>query len=222
MMDDFIEAIRPFSVTRTFKKRSILLYQGEIPRAAFVLLNGVIKLYTLNNAGEEQVAAFYVRGDIFPGPWIFDKSSSTLYYYEALTDCEVLTLPKDELRKVMASRPEFTDYLLDYFVTNYTGLMMRVTALEQSRASEKIMFTLYYLLFRYGKEIKPGIYSVEVQLTQSIIASLVGLTRETTATELGKLRRAKVLNYAAQTYTVNKGALERALGEDNFADLNIR
>lgn len=222
MTDDFIEAIRPFSVTRTFKKRSILLYQGEVPRAAFMLLNGVIKLYTLNNAGEEQVAAFYVRGDLFPGTWIFNKASSTLYYYEALTDCEVLTLPKDELRKVIDSKPEFTTSLLDYFVTNYTGLMMRVTALEQSRASEKIMFTLYYLLFRYGKEIRPGIFSVEVQLTQSIIASLVGLTRETTATELGKLRRAKVLNYAAQTYTVNKAALERALGEDNFTDLNIR
>jgi CRP-like cAMP-binding protein len=220
-MDDIIAAIRPHAVTRTFKKRSILLYQGEAPRSAFVLLKGAIKVYTLNNAGEEQVAAFMIQDDIFPAPWIFDKSSSTLYYYEALTDCEVLTLSKQTLRSVVLGSPQFSEHMLDYFVTNYTGLMMRVTALEQSRAAEKIMFTLYYLLFRYGREIRPGVYNLRLQLTQSIIASLVGLTRETTATELGKLRAQKVLSYTTQQYTVNKQALERALGEDNFADVKI-
>jgi CRP/FNR family transcriptional regulator, cyclic AMP receptor protein len=220
-MEDVLTAIRPLAVNRTFKKRSILLYQGEAPRAAFVITNGLIKAYSLNTAGEEQIVSFYVRGDMFPTPWIFDKSSSTLYYYEALTDCEVMVLPKDELRKIAFSKPEFMQHMLDYFVTNHTGLLMRVTALEQSRASEKIMFTLYYLLFRYGKEQRPGVYSLRLQLTQSIIASLVGLTRETTATELGKLRRQKILDYTAQQYTVNKQALERALGEDNFTDVQI-
>jgi CRP-like cAMP-binding protein len=221
-MDDLITAIRPQAVSRTFKKRSILLYQGEAPRAAYVLLNGVIKAYSLNTAGEEQVVAFYVRGDMLPASWIFDKASSTLYYYEALTDCEVLTMPKQELRDILYGNAELLKQALDYYVTNYTGLMMRVTALEQSRASEKIMFTLYYLLFRYGKETKPGVFLLNLQLTQSIIASLVGLTRETTATELGKLRRQKILNYSAQQYTVDKKALERTLGEDNFADIKIK
>jgi CRP-like cAMP-binding protein len=220
-MDDFLDVIRPLSVNRTFKKRSILLYQGEVPRAAFYIVNGVVKTYSLNNAGEEQIVSFDVTGDIFPTPWIFGKSSNTLYYYEALTDCEVLTMPKDDLREAIDSSREFSKRLLEYYATNYTGLMMRVTALEQSRASEKIMFTLYYLLFRYGEQIKPGIFDINMQLTQSIIAGLVGLTRETTATELGKLRRAKILEYTTQKYTINKGALERALGEDNFSDLKI-
>lgn len=220
-MEDIIAAIRPMAVARTFKKRSILLYQGEAPRAAFVVLSGVIKAYSLNTAGEEQIVSFYVRGDTFPAPWIFNKASSTLYYYESLTDCEVLALSKEDLRQVLYSKPEYIAATLDYYVTNYTGLLMRVTALEQSRASEKIMFTLYYLLFRYGKESRPGIYNLKLQLTQSIIASLVGLTRETTATELGKLRRQKILSYNAQQYTVNKQALERSLGEDNFADIKI-
>jgi CRP-like cAMP-binding protein len=219
-MDDFLDVIRPLSVNRTFKKRSILLYQGEVPRAAFYILNGV-KAYSLNNAGEEQIVSFDVNGDIFPTPWIFGKSSNTLYYYEALTDCEVLTMPKNDLREAIDSSREFSKRLLEYYATNNTGLMMRVTALEQSRASEKIMFTLYYLLFRYGEQVKPGIFDINMQLTQSIIAGLVGLTRETTATELGKLRKAKILEYTTQKYTIDKGALERALGEDNFSDLKI-
>ena len=83
------------------------------------------------------------------------------------------------------------------------------------------MFTLYYLLFRYGRPTKSGNYSIELGLTHSIIASLVGLTRETTTTELSKLKRQKVLDYNLHNYTVNKQKLERMLGEDSFQDVII-
>ena len=221
-MGDILSKVRPKATVRTFKKRSILLYQGEAPRMAFVLKSGVVKLYTINNAGEEQIVAFHAKRDIFPTPWIFGKSTTTLYYFEALTDCEVLTLPREELYKILMSSPELMASTLDYFVTNYTGLLMRVTALEQSRAREKIMFTLYYLLFRYGRPIKGGRYIIDLGLTHSIIASLVGLTRETTTTELSKLKRQKVLDYNLHNYTVNKEKLERILGEDSFQDVIIR
>ncbi|HJQ08670.1 MAG TPA: Crp/Fnr family transcriptional regulator [Candidatus Saccharimonadales bacterium] len=221
-MQDIITEIRPSAINRSFKKRSILLYQGEVPRTAYALINGVVKVYSLNTAGEEQIAAFHVAGEVFPAMWVFDKSSSTPYYYEALTDCELLAVPKEELREAIMNSPAHLKAALDYFVTNYTGLLMRVTALEQSRASEKIMFTLYYLIFRYGKEVRSGIYSVNLHLTHGIIASLVGLTRETIAAELGKLKRQKVLNYTAQEYKINKNALERALGEDSFKDVVVR
>jgi CRP/FNR family cyclic AMP-dependent transcriptional regulator len=221
-MGDILNEIRSKARVRSFKKRSILLYQGEAPRMAYVLKSGVVKLYTINNAGEEQIAAFHAKNDIFPSSWIFGKSSTTLYYFEALTDCEVLTLPREELYKVLVAKPELLRSTLDYFVTNYTGLMMRVTALEQSRAREKIMFTLYYLLFRYGRPTKSGNYVIELGLTHSIIASLVGLTRETTTTELSKLKRQKVVDYNLHSYVVNKQKLERLLGEDSFQDVIIR
>lgn len=221
-MGDILSAIRTKATKRSFKKRSILLYQGEAPRMAYVLKSGVVKVYTINNAGEEQIVAFQASRDIFPSSWIFGKSSTTLYYFEALTDCEVLTLPREELHKHLVASPEALASTLDYFVTNYTGLMMRVTALEQSRAREKIMFTLYYLLFRYGRPARSGRYVIQLGLTHSIIASLVGLTRETTTTELSKLKRQKVLDYNLHNYTVNKEKLERMLGEDSFHDVIIR
>jgi CRP-like cAMP-binding protein len=220
-MQEIIDAARPIATERAFKKHSILLYQGEVPRSAFVLLSGVIKVYSSNVAGEEQIATFHVAGEFFPTSWLFNKSSSTQYYYEALTDCTVLTLPKEDLRNIILDRPECMRVAFEYFAANYIGLMMRVTALEQSRASEKIMFTLYYLMFRYGKEIKPAMYKLRLDLTHTIIASLIGLTRETTSTELHKLKRQKILTYTAKEYVINKKALEQALGEDSFKDVSV-
>jgi CRP-like cAMP-binding protein len=221
-MRRILNEIQPYATKRSFKKRSILLYQGEAPRMAYMIVDGIIKVYSINSAGEEQIVTFHTTNDIFPTPWIFSKASTTLYYYETLTDCTILTLPRETLSEKLYNHPELMRAAMDYFVTNYTGMMMRVTALEQARAHEKIMFTLYYLLFRYGHMRRPGKYTIDLELTHSILASLVGLTRETTTTELGKLKREKIVSYTAHSYVVDKQRLERALGEDSFKDVLIR
>ncbi|HSX32765.1 MAG TPA: Crp/Fnr family transcriptional regulator [Candidatus Saccharimonadales bacterium] len=221
-MEAFLSELASVATKKSFKKHAILLYQGEAPRTAYVLLKGTIKIYSINSAGEEQVVDFHTQNDIFPASWLFGKASTTLYYYEALTDCEVLAIPRDELQHVMAGKPRFVQAVLDYYVTNYVGTLMRVTALEQSRASDKIMFTLYYLLFRYGREVRPGVFVIGLSLTHAVIASLVGLTRETTTTQLNRLKRQGVVQYNVHTYTVSKTKLENLLGEDSFRNLSMR
>lgn len=220
-MEEFISQLAPVASKKLFKKHAILLYQGEAPRTAFVILSGALKVYSINTAGEEQIVNFHTQHDILPTSWIFKRSSTTLYYYEALTDCEVLAVPRSDLMEVIATKAEYMQLLMEYYATNYVGMLVRVTALEQSRAREKIMFTLYYLMFRYGREIKPGVFVIDLSLTHSVIASLVGLTRETTTTELSKLKRQKVLKYSVHTYTLDKQKLERLLGEDSFQNLAI-
>jgi CRP/FNR family transcriptional regulator len=220
-MRDIISHIQPNATRRAFRRQSILLYQGEVPRDAYVVLNGVIKAYSINAAGEEQIVTFETRGDVFPASWIFHKASTTIYYYEALTDVEVLAIPKNELHRLLDESSDLRASLLDYFASRYTGTLMRITALEQSRARDKIMFTLYYLMFRNGRQRQSttGIYAIGLKLTHSVIAALVGLTRETTTNELSKLKSEGILSYAAHQYSVDKSKLERALGEDSFENI---
>lgn len=187
---------------------------------AYVIKTGTVKVYTINNAGEEQIVTFHGEGDMFPSPWIFGRTSTTTYYYETFASCELLTVPRETLLEYMY-KPELVRETTDYFITNYTGMLVRVTALEQSRAREKILFTLYYLLYRYGKQKKPGVFTIDLPLTHSAIASLVGLTRETTTTELNRLKKQKVVEYQRHTYIVDKQRLERLLGEDSFQDMNL-
>jgi CRP/FNR family transcriptional regulator len=221
-MPDIISHIQPFAARRVFNRHAILLYQGEVPRDAFVVLSGVVKTYSINAAGEEQIATFESRGDMFPSSWIFQKASSTIYYYEALTDVEVLTLPKSTLLDLFVKEPGLRAETVDYLAGRYTGMLLRITSLEQSRARDKIMFTLYYLLFRYGRQRRAdsGVYAIELKLTHSIIAALVGLTRETTTNELSKLKSEGILNYTAHQYSVDKAKLERTLGEDSFENVH--
>lgn len=204
---------------RTVRKRSILIYQGEVPRQAYIVITGTFKVYRLSDDGEEQIVGFRTPGDFFSETWIFGKTSSALYYYEALEDATVLTVEREVLLNLFKKHPEVKDAVFDYFVNNNTALLMQVSALEQSRAADKLLLILYYLMFRYGKETKPQEYTISLHLTHTTLASLMGLTRETTTTELGRLKRKGIVHYDAKTFVIYRDKLVRKLGDDSFQDI---
>lgn len=220
-MEDIAKHLPHATTRRTVKKRAILIYQGEIPRQAYIVLSGTFKVYRLSSFGEEQIVGFKTPGDIFPETWVFGKTSSTLYYYEAMSDAEVLTVERPVLLDYIDKHPDVKDQLFDYMVTGYTGLLMQISALEQSRAAEKLLLIIYYLMFRYGQEKRPGEYALKLHLTHTTLASLMGLTRETTTTELGRLKRRKIVDYDTKSFTVYRPALEKKLGDDSFADIKL-
>lgn len=204
------------------KKRSILIYQGEIPRQAYIVLSGVFKAYRLGNFGEEQIVGFRTKGDMFPETWLFNTTSSALYYYEALEDSEVLTVEKPVLLDLIDSNKDIKERVFKYMINGYTGLLMQITALEQSRAAEKLLLMMYYLMFRYGKETTSGVYRVDLRLTHTTLGSLMGLTRETTTMELGRLKRKKIVTYDSKGYIIYRKELERRLGDESFSSLRLQ
>lgn len=201
---------------RFVRKGAILLYQSEVPRRAFMVKKGLIRAYAITNSGEERTISLHAEGDIIPLSWVFGETSTTLFYYDALIDSEVVAVAKEDLLQAIKRSPDTMAEVLSVAMGEYTSLLLRITALEQSSAAEKIALTLYYLLFRHGKEMKPGTYTIDIKMTQSMIASLVGLTRESTAVNLKLLKKKGIVEYSNFSYMVHKTNLERFVGEDSF------
>lgn len=220
-MENVLHHLRPHGTLRRIKKGSNILFQGEVPRQAMIVRDGVVRAYTITSSGEERIVALFGKGEIFPLSWILGETSHTLFYYDALSEVRLMTVPKAQFTEVIMQNNALLQSLLRFVATQYTALLLRITGLEQSRAIEKIGFTLYYLLFRYGIEKKPGIYSIDLKMSQLMIASLVGLTRESTTKNLNVLKEKGVIEYRQSTYTINKTKLENFLGEDSFRDLSL-
>lgn len=206
---------------RLFKEGSTLIYQGEVPRNGYMITKGAVKVYTLQKSGDEQIAAFLGPGDFFPMSWLFNKTTSSPFYYETVEFCEATSILRTSIQEAISNSDDFRDYIIEKLAQDQDSLLMRVTALEQSRATEKILFTLYYLLYQFGKKQQDSEheYTIDIKLTHATISALVGLTRETTATELSNLKQKGVVSYSKKIYTVNKQKLEQAIGEDGFSEL---
>jgi CRP-like cAMP-binding protein len=220
-MDEVLRELKPLGSFRTISKGGNVLFQGEIPRSVMMVRSGVIRAYTITSGGEERTVSLHGDGDILPLTWALGVTSNSLFYYEAVTDCRVFQVPKAAFSSFIAERPERGLSMLNYTATLYTSLLLRITGLEQSRAAEKIGFTLYYLLFTRGKEVSEGVFKIDVRLSHALFGSLVGLTRESTAKNMKVLRDRGIIDYASFTYTVNKAKLEAFLGEDGFRDLQV-
>lgn len=221
-MEEIITLLPTQTTQRVIKKRTILIYQGEVPRQAYIVKSGAFKAYHLNKMGEEQITGFRTAGDVFPETWLFGKTSSALYYYEALEDSVVYSVEKKTLVDLIDENPSLQKTMLDYFINNYTSLLMQINALEQSRAAEKLLLMLYYLRFRYGKETKPGEYHLGISLTHTTLAGLLGLTRETTTIELGRLKRKDIINYNGREFVIFQKTLESKLALEGFDDIQLK
>lgn len=220
-MKSFLSPLPDSSSIRVVKKGANLLFQGEIPRHAFIVRDGLIRSYTITSAGEERIIGLHDKGAILPLSWIFGKTSNSLFYYDAVIDSRVAALNKSQLIDHITSDRELTAQAMTYLASENTASLLRINGLEQTRAIEKIGFTLYYLLFRHGQEKTPGKFIIELKLSQLMLANLVGLTRESTTKNLNLLKDKGVIDYASSTYTIDKAKLEAFLGEDSFRDLSI-
>ncbi len=220
-MKQLLSHLRSIGTPSLYRKNSSLFFQGEIPRYAIVILDGVVKAYTISPEGDETIVNLFTKGTVLPTAWANNHSPTALFNYDAVNDVRVVKVKRKDFNDAIESDPEFQREYLDFTIQSQASLLLRVTGLCQSRATEKICYTLYYLLFRHGIERANGNYEIDLKITQSMLASLIGQTRESTAKNLKLLKDAGVVDYTSSTYTVNKPKLEAYLGEDSFRNLDI-
>lgn len=205
--------------TKRVKKLQTFLYQGEVPRSSFVIKEGVIRIYNINSKGEENVIAFLTEKSILPTEWIFEKSPVSMYYYEALSDCVVYVIPKEKLLEIIKSNEG--SELYGIVTAQLVSSMVHINALEQSKASDKLLYTLQHLVLSFGEQRGANLSRIKLRLTHQDIAHIMGLTRETTALELGKLKKKGVISYEKQRYLVRTDKLLHLLGEEDFKNVRL-
>jgi CRP/FNR family transcriptional regulator len=209
---------------RTFKKGEIIIFQGEAPRAAFVVKEGIIKAYNLSVGGDEKPVEFYSPGSVFPGGWVYGKIPNSIYYYEAFTpSASLYAVRRDDFMRFVKNHPDMMYKELNRYLRDQIGQSMRLNALQHSRASDKLLYTLHYLALSHGHRISPKVIEIELDLTHQDFANLTGLTRETTATELNKLKRKGVISYGKHSpYSLNLDKLTTLLNDQYISDVQIK
>lgn len=208
-------------IPRQFTKRRTILFQGEIPRSLMIIQSGIVKAYGITSSGDQRTVTLLSAGDIFPIEWVFDKSRVSLYYYEAVTDCSILSVSKSDFLTTLAADAQLKEHVFQSYVAHYTSATMHIYALEHSHAQDKLVYILQYLVARFGEKQKNGLTKVKLRLSHQDIAEMVGLTRETTAVELHRLKDRGLIEYQRFSYYVNVPEIVRATGSDEFESVEV-
>jgi len=212
-MEDYLRFLKNFR-TKRFSKGELILIQGEVPECAYVVKDGIVKTYNLTLAGEEKPIGFGLEAEIFPIAWVYGQVNHVQFYYEAFADTVLYCVPARLLREFFETHPEAQVLLIEHLVAWQMHTQLRMNALEQSKASQKILNMIHFLCLRFGAEERKDLVRVRLPLTQQDLANFIGLTRETTGIELKKLHHKGVLSYKKQNYIVRTDRLNALLDED--------
>ncbi|WP_330746267.1 Crp/Fnr family transcriptional regulator [Chryseobacterium sp. CP-77] len=163
--EDFQKFAKPFE-HKTFKKKEVVLKEGEYCFFEGFVLNGCFKIYYLNENGLEQTLYFGVEGW-----WITDIDSlintvPSILNIEALEDSEVLMISKKDKEHLYKTMPQIEKLFRIMNQKSSVALQRRILSLTGKTADKR------YLEFL---EKYPGL---EQRITQQQVASYLGITHE--------------------------------------------
>lgn len=162
-------------------KRQIIFYEGDITAEVYVVKSGIVKVYDIDDDGNEKVLHLLKTPGIIPFAFFSGMTVPTRWYYAALTDCEVYVVPRLKLLGEIRANGEFGLYLMNWLSTENHEILARLSSLGKSSARAKIIAALRYLARWHGVEQRGGWYRVSFPVFHQLLADMVGVTRESAA-----------------------------------------
>lgn len=165
----------------TYQKGELILQPDHNPLGAYYLQSGFVREYGISPQGLEISLHIFSPRSYFPMMWVISDIANR-YYYEALSDVQVYSAPKEKLLIFLKENPEVLWELSRRIFAGLDKLVSRIEYLSYGKAGEKVISILLYLARHFGKE-KNNKVRITQKFTHRDIGSLAALSRETVSRE---------------------------------------
>jgi CRP-like cAMP-binding protein len=197
---------------RRYAKNQLVHYSGDPLTNIYLIESGFIKAYTILDSGDTRTILILGPGDIFPMSFSssMDWENYTIrYFYQTLSEIQVMSLPSIDLKHNIDQDSEIMETYMFYLSASNEAIMNQLEIMKNKKAIDKVMMLLPYLIGKAGKEVKPGIFELQLKLSHQEIADLSGVTRETTTTLIKELEKQGIIDQHSGKWLVNTKKLPR-------------
>jgi len=161
------ELLKSFFTPKKIRKRQYILNEGDICRYNIFVEKGLMRSFSVEENGYEQVVQFAAEGW-----WISDMNSffsgdKAIYNIEALEDSEILMLTRQSMDDLLEQVPKMEKYFRLLMQNHIVALQRRVISSLRLSAEEKYVQLM---------EVFPTILT---RVPLQHIASFLGMTPET-------------------------------------------
>lgn len=203
--DSFFSQFPP----KIFKKRSTIINAGLILPDVYYLKRGYAKAYAISSEGQELTMVIFQPGDFFPLISTI-KPQRIEYYIDSLTEVEIIQVPRVRFIEFLNSRQDLVVELAMRLTARFEGVLTRMEYLVFGTAAQKLASIILILGERFGEKRDEEIY-IKAPLTHRDLASLIGITRETTTLILSELTKSNLIALKNKHLSIlNPTALKRS------------
>lgn len=193
---DKISKLNNLVKKREYKNGELIYLEEEIGKNIYIIESGLVKLYRSNEDGNQYILRLLKQGDFF-GELVLFKEEKLSSSAEAVGDCNICLLAKEELEKLIKSSSELSYKLLSAITSRLNKTENKLQSLALEDAKEKTMRLLLELARESGVKKDNGI-TVKLPLSRDGLANLIGITQETLSRKLSQLQKENIISIKNQ------------------------
>jgi CRP/FNR family cyclic AMP-dependent transcriptional regulator len=199
--DSSLKALARNLRVRRFKRGEVVFHQGDPGDALFIVASGVVKVVVPSEDGGEAILATLRRGDFLGELALIDGASRSASAI-ALEPTEMLALPREQFRVLVAGEPAIRDALLVALAGEIRRLTTYVAELHFLDLTGRLASRLLGLAEEHGERAADGSTRLPSPLTQGDLAAMIGSTRQSVNKLLGDFVESGLLRMDGDTLVV--------------------
>ncbi|MFT8320376.1 MAG: Crp/Fnr family transcriptional regulator [Bacillus sp. (in: firmicutes)] len=183
------------------KKGSLLFQEKDPVNKIYILLRGTLSLGRVHEKGKEFILKILHDEEALLEYQLFKRSPKYHFFSRTITDCEILTIDREEFEEAVLKDPILLTALTSWLSTGYLKAHMKCQDLIMNGKKGGLYSILIRLCHSFGKKTDEGIL-IDFPLTHQELANLTFGTREVMQRILKELREADIISYSNQKFTI--------------------
>lgn len=131
------EVIHSYFETETYKKKQLLLEEGQIANKQYFITKGIVRFYINNSKGVEQTMQFGIENWWITDYLSFQYQTPTYFHIQAVENIEVLSIDKKSFDVLLERVPKLEKYFRLVIQKSFGASQVRIRYLFTMSAEER-------------------------------------------------------------------------------------
>lgn len=192
---------------RIYEKEEILFTEGELNENIYIICSGKAIVSKFSEDGEEKIIYILQEEGLINEMSIDGKNTSTTI--SIMENSKILCFLKKDVIKWMQRDFNFNMIILNSLTSKLRRSFRQIRNLGLKKTNSRIAARLWKLCRDYGEKESNHIL-IDINITQTKLAAMVGTSRESVSRFLKQLEREKIIKQKNQKITIlNLNELEK-------------
>lgn len=179
--------------TKEYERGQLILYKDDRLTETLILYEGIVKLFDIDDKGQEKVLQIIKAPAVLPLDCLFDIPTTVSWHYGALTNVKASVYSPKDLHKQITRSPLLSAYIINWLAIESHELLVRLNGTNKTEAIDKILAVLRFFAVYYTGPARRGWRQVEFPVTHQLLADIAGITRESATIQMGHLQQDKIV-----------------------------
>lgn len=187
-------------ISRKYKKGQIIFFEGEPGEAVYFVKEGKIKVYKSDAEGREYILHIFGPGNIFAETVLLGGDPYPANA-EAVEDSVVGVIKNSDLEELLKKNTDIAFKIMKILSNRLRESQEKLKNFVFRDTFDRTACALHKMSLEHGTKTPRGI-EVELPITRTELASIVGNSRETVTRMLSEMRRKGIIDMDKQKIIV--------------------